>query len=152
MKFFVILVSLLCIQSASAAEYNAFTPLVEAVTTENTSAYAIETLIKKGGRVNERDEQGRTVLMLASIYLSDPIAFVFLIEGGAEVNARTPDTGQTALFFAAQYNQNPEVVRTLLSSGADRTAKDVFGRTAYDYAERNPKLKDSPTRLLLQEH
>ena len=148
MKFVAVLVFFLCVQPVCAAENAAFTPLIEAVTKENTSPYAIETLIENGENVNAVDDQGRTALMLAAMYIPDPLAVYVLINHGAKVNAKTPDTGKTALFFALQYNKNPKVILTLLGNGADQDIKDVFGRTAYDYADRNSKLKNDPVLSL----
>ena len=141
---------LLCFQSFSAAA-NDFTPLIEAVRKKETSPYAIEALIKKGVYLGEKDDNGRTVLMLAAIHHPVDTAHSILIQNGADINARTPDTGQTALFFAVQYN-TPAVVLVLLSNGADPEIKDVFGRTAYDYADRNPKIKDNDILKLFPQY
>ena len=43
--------------------------------------------------------------------------------------------------FAALYNPNPEVITTLLKAGAKAKAKDSKGKTAFDYAKANKKLK-----------
>ena len=153
MKFAAVLIAFFSwIPCVFAVENASFTPLIKAVTNENASPYAIETLILKGGYVNERDEDGRTVLMLAAMYHPDPLVHYLLIENGAKVNDRTPDTGKTALFYAVQYNSNPEVVSALLNYGADQNIKDVFGRTAYDYAQRNPKLKNADVLWLFSAH
>lgn len=42
---------------------------------------------------------------------------------------------------AAGWNQKPEVITTLLKAGADGKAKDSWGRTAFDHAQNNKKLK-----------
>lgn len=146
------LLSLFFAQPVSAVENSGFTSLIEAVKKESTSPYAVESLIIKGGDVNAVDEQGRTVLMLAAMHHPSELIPYLLIQGGADVNAKTPDTGKTALFFAVQYNSNPEIVSALLNYGADQNITDVFGRTAYDYAERNPKLKDSEVLWLFDKH
>lgn len=151
-SFIVLLLSFFCIRPVYAVEWNDFTPLIKAVTKESTSPYAIESLILNDGDVNAVDDQGRSVLMLASMYHPDPLVHYLLIQGGAEVNARMRDNGKTALFFAVQYNPNPKVVSLLLNYGADQNIKDVFGRTAYDYAERNPKLKGSVVLSLFHKH
>ena len=126
--------------------------LVEAVKNEITDPHAVEIMIANGENVNLTDEQGRTPLMLAATYHPSPLVLYFLLLGGADINARMPDTGKTALFFAVQHNSNPEVVSALLKYGADQDIKDVFGRTAYDYAARNPKLKDSPVLEMFRQH
>ena len=91
--------------------------------------------------------------MLAAMYHPSPLVLHFLLLGGADINARTPDTGKTALFFAVRYNSNPEIVTALLNYGADPHIKDIFDRTAFDYADRNPKLKaSSVSEQFLQHH
>lgn len=133
----------------AAAGNTGFTPLIEAVT-QTSDEYAIDTLIKKGGCLNAAADDGRTVLMMAAMYNSNPAVIYMLIKHGADVNARTPDTGKTPLFFAVQYNPNPEIVMTLLSNQADKNIQDVFGKKAIDYIDRNPKLKNSVAELALQ--
>ena len=118
--------------------------LIEAVKKETTDPHAVEIMVANRENVNVTDERGRTPLMLAAMYHPSPLVLHFLILGGADINARTPDTGKTALFFAVRYNSNPEIITALLNYGADPHIKDVFGRTAFDYADRNPKLKGSP--------
>ncbi|MCX6088872.1 MAG: ankyrin repeat domain-containing protein, partial [Candidatus Atribacteria bacterium] len=60
----------------------------------------------------------------------------------ADVNARDKD-GRTVLMWAAAYNQNPEVITTLIKAGADAKIVDNHGKKAIDYAEENEKLKGS---------
>ena len=42
--------------------------------------------------------------------------------------------------YAAWFNQNPEVITTLLNAGADAKAKSRAGKTAFDFAQYNLKL------------
>lgn len=138
----------LLLSGAAAAGSTGFTPLIEAVV-QTPDEYAIDALIKKGGRLNDTDETGRTVLMLAAMYNSNPAVIYMLVKHGADVNARTPDTGMTPLFFAVRYNPNPEIIMTLLSNHADKDIRDIFGKKAVDYIDRNPKLKNSVAELAL---
>ena len=46
------------------------------------------------------------------------------INKGADAKARDKD-GRTALMFAAAYNQDPEVIATLLKAGADLEARET---------------------------
>ena len=148
-----LLAFLFCVRPAAAVEYASFTPLIEAVQNKNVSPYAIEAMILDGARVNERDNEGRTVLMLAAKYHPDPLVHYLLIQGGADINARTPDTGKTALFFAVQFNPNPdEVVPALLNYGADQHIEDVFGCKAYHYAEKNRNFKSPSVLWLFADH
>ena len=74
-----------------------------------------------------------------------PQAVQAAIANGADVNARDND-GVTALMYAAESNQNPDVVATLLKAGADILAKDSkphWGGTALLWAavgNKNPKV------------
>lgn len=136
----------------AAAQTAGFTPLIEAVIKKTANEYVISTLIENGAEVNARDEQGRSVLMLAAMHNPHPGVIFALIKSGAEVNARTPDTGQTALFFAVRYNSNPAVVITLINQGADQDIEDVFHKTAYDYIDRNPKIKGSEAEFLFHDY
>jgi ankyrin repeat protein len=63
-----------------------------------------------------------------------------LLNAGANVNDRNT-WGATPLMLAAEYNENPAVVITLLNAGADGTIKSSEGETAFDYAQQNQKLK-----------
>ena len=56
-----------------------------------------------------------------------------LLELGADVNARTLG-GATPLHIAVK-NSNPEIVKLLLTGGAD-TSVDYKGRTTFAYAEK----------------
>ena len=50
-------------------------------------------------------------------------------------NAKAQDSqGRTPLMVAAQNNQDPEVITTLLKAGSDINARDVNGYTALTYA------------------
>jgi ankyrin repeat protein len=43
--------------------------------------------------------------------------------------------------WAVQSNPNPDCVTALLDAGADGKPTDKAGRTAFDYAKENQKLK-----------
>jgi ankyrin repeat protein len=45
----------------------------------------------------------------------------------------------------------PEVITVLLKAGADGTAKDSMGKTAFDYAKNNEKLKGTDAIRQLEE-
>jgi ankyrin repeat protein len=74
-----------------------------------------------------------------------------LLKAGADVKAQDKNNGLTALMYAAETNQNPEVITTLLKSGADAKAKDNAGKTALDYAQDNENLKGTDAYRQLQE-
>ena len=103
----------------------------------------------KGANVNAVDDAGRTVLMHAAAYNSDPQVVALLVSAGAKVNARGPRQW-TALMMAAWGNPNPAVVDSLLAAGANAKLRSDAGETAYDYGADNDKLKGTPTYARLR--
>ncbi|MGA2641439.1 MAG: ankyrin repeat domain-containing protein [Spirochaetia bacterium] len=73
------------------------------------------------------------------------------IKAGANVNARDPRDGLTPLMTAAETNPNPDVVTALLTAGADAKTKDSAGKTAFEHAQTNEKLKGTDAYRQLQE-
>ena len=64
------------------------------------------------------------------------------LKNGANVNAAS-DEDTTALMHAALFNQNPEVIKTLIDEGADVNAKSKSGSTALMQValfNQNPEL------------
>jgi ankyrin repeat protein len=68
---------------------------------------------------------------------------------GADLEARDTN-GSTPLMHAALFSDCPEVITTLLKAGAEVKAKDYEGKTAYDYAQVNEKLKGTDAYRRLQ--
>jgi len=62
------------------------------------------------------------------------------IDEGADPDARN-EQGRTPLMYAVAVNHDPEMIIALLKAGADATAKDGDGKTAFDYARRNNEMK-----------
>ena len=69
------------------------------------------------------------------------------IKNGGDVNARN-DFGSTPLMYAAEINDNPEVLTVLLDAGADVNARDDDGRTPLMYAARDNDNPEVLTVLL----
>jgi ankyrin repeat protein len=66
------------------------------------------------------------------------------------VNAKNPN-GATPLMYATN-GDNPEaMIRAFLKAGADAKAKDSDGKTAFDYAQTNEKLKGTDAYRQLQQ-
>ena len=63
----------------------------------------------------------------------------YLVERGADVNAQYEKNKWTPLHFAV-CNENKDLVKALLSSGADLTIKDDYGRTPLHIAAKHGAL------------
>jgi hypothetical protein len=88
--------------------------------------------------IEHRDEHGRTLLMVACRH-GDQALVQFLLESGADPNARSPG-GTTPLMYAktaAFARGDMGILELLISHGADVTATDTHGKTALDYAVQN---------------
>ncbi|MBG83445.1 MAG: hypothetical protein CMJ40_02740, partial [Phycisphaerae bacterium] len=86
---------------------------------ESTTVDQIQSAIKAGGKVDSRDDNGWTPLMMASESNTHPAVIEALLKAGADVHVH--DTKQdhwTPLMVAAAKNSNPKVIELLLKSGA----------------------------------
>ena len=81
-----------------------------------------------------KDKVGWTVLFEMAYSHDWPKAAAAVIERGCDVHAR--EKGQTALHWAGGRNRM-ETARVLLEHGADRSLKDLLGRTAAEFAWEN---------------
>lgn len=102
---------------------NADTPLIMAAIRGYSKA--VQTLIVKGAKVDDRNRFGETALMVAAI-ARFPKVIQVLLDSGADVNTRDKD-GSTALMLAGD---DRETVETLIRSGADFKTKNNHGITA----------------------
>jgi hypothetical protein len=92
---------------------------------------ALEKLIARGISIDERNDEGETLLSEAH----KPEAAKWLIEHGADLNARI-GRGYTALTDAAAQSQ-AEIVKLLIDAKADLDLKCDDGRAAIDCARDN---------------
>jgi ankyrin repeat protein len=99
--------------SKAAEHQDEHTPLMIAALEGELGA--VNDLLSGGGRVNAKDDVGRTALMFAVVN-SHPKIVKVLLRAGAHVNARAHD-GSTALILAAM-NGDAEIVQVLLNHGA----------------------------------
>jgi len=100
------------------------TPVIDAVLTRDGGL--LESAIRAGGDVDERDRFGRTALHHATIQ-GDDQAVAILLQVRADVAARDRDDW-TPLHFAAQ-GYRVAIVRRLIEAGAPVDTADAHGNT-----------------------
>lgn len=92
-----------------------------------------ELLLNAGVDVDGFDNDQMTPLMAAAKAGHTSFAKM-LMDHKADPNKKDK-VGQTSLMLAAKYNDNAELVKTLVAGGADANAKDSKGRTAVMLAD-----------------
>ena len=105
---------------------------------------AMQKLLAAGAAVNSVDSYGRTALSYAAAN-GHPKAVSLLISRKANVNVRDRQKA-TPLLLAARYNGDPDTIQSLLRAGADRGARDKYGKSAFDLAAA--REYNSAARLL----
>ena len=130
------------------------TPLMYAAE-NNQNPQVVETLIKCGADVKERDVDGETPLMQALYWNQNPQVVETLIKCGADVNDRDIN-GATPLILTVLSSipirsqmVETQMVEILVKYGADVRAKDNFGLSALDYAKEHAKERPEIYRWLL---
>ncbi len=88
------------------------TLLMQAAKTGND--WQVKTLLKSGAKVNLKDKDGWTALMYAVRYQESMTCVELLINAGAKVKTLN-NYKASALSLAACYNNNPEIIKKLLS-------------------------------------
>ena len=123
-----------------AEKFFGWTPLmIAAVYNENPDV--IKALLNAGAKLDDRDRNGMTPLIHAA-YNENPAVIKTLLNAGAKLDDRKNEYSKTTpLMYAASSNENPDVITTLLNAGADAKAKSMEWKTAFDYAQNNPKIK-----------
>lgn len=165
-RFFVLTLFALCIFNGSFA-------FCDSLNTELWSAVlkgdidTVQTLLAKCSDVNERNENGVTLLMVAARYAHSNVVQALLTKG-ADVNAKS-NNGTTVLMNAAGGPRNTtlsyrsgsgfttlvvsseearsEIAQILLAKGADANARDNNGVTALSLAAGNGYLEVVRTLL-----
>jgi ankyrin len=121
------------------------TPLLRAAKAGDVPA--VKLLLAHGANVNLPNIYGTTPIMAAAGLSSNEIdtrgrfkteaeaveTINLLVQAGADINAHETRSGSTALHGAALWGWN-DVVKALVSKGADLTAKDKKGMTPLDSA------------------
>jgi uncharacterized protein len=138
----------------NAASDRGVTPL--ALAAENSSTAMIQKLLKAGADPNLAQRGGVTPLMLAA--RAGNVEVVTMLIGsaaglnlgpnaGANVNASTAGTAQTALMWAVAERRR-DVVPLLVAAGADIHAASKIGFTPLLFAARNGDIETA--RLLIK--
>ncbi len=87
------------------------------------TSQSVQAAIKRGAKVDARDNNGWTQLMWATAFNQNPEVITTLLAAGADPKAHARyGTGGTPLMLATMYNQNPEMITLLLKAGADINA------------------------------
>merc|ERR1712196_704969 len=100
---------------------------------EKGDVAAVDAAIAAKEKVDDRDVEGRTALMLAAAAGHDRCVRVLLSKHSASPFVKTP-TGETALHFASR-GGHVSCVEALLYSGADATATNQAGKNSTSFAK-----------------
>ncbi len=111
--------------------------LLSVVARRNALAITIM-LIQNGAKVNARDDSGKTPLMRVGWCGANPGVCEYLLEHGADIDAKDPGRGQTALMWALDWGYD-EIAKILISKGANFNIEDNQGRTALKLAKQRNK-------------
>lgn len=88
----------------------------------------MQMLLSSGAAINAKNSNGETALHLAARF-NHLDAVKYLVASGALINEKTHYTRSSPLMAAAEMG-NENIIRYLVLSGAERDARDVFGKTA----------------------
>jgi len=105
----------------------------------------VKLLLKNNANINQKDYEGYTPLIYASIYGQLEIVKL-LIKYGANINEKN-NYNYNALYFACVYG-HLEIVKLLLENGVNINEKDYHGYTPLLYVSRYGKIKI--VKLLLE--
>lgn len=98
-------------------------------------------LLERGAKPDALDDDGLTPLLQLTKTRSqaDPIPVLErLAASGANLDARDAKQGTLLVHFARR--DHAEVVRWLLAHGADRTARNKYGKTAAEIGRAHPRI------------
>ena len=113
-----------------------------------TKASEIKKLVEAGADINVHNEWGLTPVMLAAQYNHCVAVLKALIELGGDIHEAEPKYRSNALHLAANNSDNPKVIETLLSAGANIDARNYLGETALIMAVNNNSETKIATQLI----
>ena len=105
----------------------------------------MEFLIKKGLKTNKDQGKGNSLYHLI-IDKNNIELFEKVKSFDIDVNT-TNDEGLTPLHYAAMRSKNTEILKKLISLGANKNLKTSFGETPFDLALENELLKKSNSNI-----
>ncbi len=122
-----------------------WTPLIYSIKW-NSSSKGTETLLELGADPNkwvqswtyEKKKTPRLSALMFAAEFDRADLIPILLKHHAKLNARSPDTGQTALHFAVMANDT-KALKELIKANADKNIKDKSGKTALDAAKQAGK-------------
>jgi uncharacterized protein len=120
------------------------TPLLLAC--RNGNAPIVNTLVRAGAKPDTPGRTGETPLTTAA-RTGRPEVVSALLEAGADLHAKEPHAGQTALMWGIAEG-NARVVKQLLTAGASPTEPSKRGFTPLLFAARNGDIE--VTKMLLE--
>ena len=121
-------------------------PLLAAI--ETNSSDAVRLLLLKGAHSNVRYKNQDTGLMRTASKQNREILGL-LLDAGAKLDPQQKKSGETALHMAVKgRHDDPRCVDILLTAGADKEAKDIYGKTPLLWAAQFEFLEI--TKALLQ--
>jgi methionyl-tRNA formyltransferase len=125
-----------------------FQSLIDAVS-ENNKGKVAAVLKSNPFIIDENDKRGWTALIISSYNGYDDITD-FLLDAGASPTKPNP-RGTVPLMYAKEHalqTGNLHGLVTLLASGADKTHKDIFRKTIYDYLDSESEYYQSVCDVL----
>lgn len=96
-------------------------------------------LIDYGANINVKYE-GKNIILYAALISNYPILEYLLNNYDLDINYQHSINKKTALMYSTK---NVEMIKLLLSKGADKTIKDFEGNTAYDIAVKKGHLESA---------
>ena len=92
--------------------------------------------------ISEKDVLKAFTQLLSSTLIPEYVQLAkinIFLEKGIQLN--TFYEGKTPLMYAAQYGTSTKVLKLLLDNGCITTVRSTEGKTAFEYASKNTKLK-----------